>query len=303
MVITSNNKYKEGFVLPEQAQNMIGQTSSMVSTVTGFSLSNLGSDAGGSVGGGATDDSNDILSILTCPIGSQCYKTKHSQLLKKIMDDDKKYYDSAPLELSRAEKNYYVYNVGEYGGEDIYNKLIIDRFAGSAEQFKKNSIDRQQQFMSDLIQSIKQYQAGLVFKNQMDNLLKLRKAEHDDLIKNVNYYQKILQTSERKVVYENKNMDGLEMYRRIMIFLYYAAIVSFIIFGNFIPDKLYTKGSVWLIIVIAAIFPIIMNMLVMWIFIIYDTVSYWFSELPHKDVYINIGRPADEPAPAPPKGG
>jgi hypothetical protein len=285
---------------------MIGQTSSMVSTVTGLSLSNLGSSAGGFGSGGTggpADDSNDILSVLTCPVGSQCYKTKRSLFFKKIMDDDKKYYESSPLELSRSEKNYYVYNVGEYGGDEKYSELIIDRFARTAEQFKKNSIDKQQQFMSDLIQSIKQYQAGLVFKNQMDNLLKLRQAEHDDLIKNVNYYQKILQTSERKVVYENKNMDGLEMYRRVMIFLYYAAIVSFIIFGNFIPDKLYNKGSVWLIIVIAAIFPIIMNMLVMWIFIIYDTVSYWFSELPHKDVYINLGSPANEKPPSPPKGG
>ena len=304
MVITS--KYKEGFDVPGDVQNMIGQTSSIVSTVAGLTLSNLGSSAGsfGSGGtGGPADDSNDILSVLTCPVGSQCYKKKRSLFFKKIMDDDKKYYESAPLELSRSEKNYYVYNVGEYGGDEKYSELIIDRFARTAEQFKKNSIDKQQQFMSDLIQSIKQYQAGLVFKNQMDNLLKLRQAEHDDLIKNVNYYQKILQTSERKVVYENKNMDGLEMYRRVMIFLYYAAIVSFIIFGNFIPDKLYNKGSVWLIIVIAAIFPIIMNMLVMWIFIIYDTVSYWFSELPHKDVYINLGSPANEKPPSPPKGG
>jgi hypothetical protein len=290
------------YPIPSETQNMIGQTSSIVSTVGGI-MSSAGGIGGGAGGAGGGGDSADLYNILTCGVGSQCYKTKQSQLLKKTFDDNKKNYDSVPLELSKAEKNYFVYNVGEYGGEEIYNKLIIDRFARTAEQFKKNSIDRQQQFMSDLLQSIKQYQAALVFKNQMANLLKLRQGEHDDLMKNINYYQKILQTSERKVVYENKNMDSLDIYRRIMIFLYYAGLVSFIIFGNFIPDKLYTKWTVWLIIVIIAIIPIIMNMLLVWIFIIYDTVSYWFSELPHKDVYINIGRPADEPAPAPPKGG
>lgn len=290
------------FPIPSETQNMIGQTSSIVSTVGGIMSSVVGMGGGGA-GGAGGGDSADVISMITCGVGSHCYKTKQSQLLKKTFDDNKKNYDSAPLELSKAEKNYFVYNVGEYGGEEIYNKLIIDRFARTAEQFKKNSIDKQQQFMSDLLQSIKQYQAALVFKNQMANLLKLRQGEHDDLMKNINYYQKILQTSERKVVYENKNMDSLDIYRRIMIFLYYAGLVSFIIFGNFIPDKLYTKWTVWLIIVIVAIIPIIMNMLLVWIFIIYDTVSYWFSELPHQDVYKNMGRPADEPAPAPPKGG
>jgi hypothetical protein len=285
--------------LPSETQNMIGQTSSMVSAVGGILSSTLSGMGGGGEGG--STDSTDVISMITCPIGSACYKTKHSQLLKKVMDDDKKYYDSAPLQLSRSEKNYYVYNFGEDGGDEIYNKLIIDRFARTAEEFKKNSIDKQQQFMSDLLQSIKQYQAALMFKNQMATLLKMRQGEQDDLKKNINYYQKILQTSERKVVYENKNMDGLYMYRRIMIFLYYAGLISFIIFGNFIPDRLYTKWTVWVIVVILAIIPIIMNMLLMWIFLLYDTVSYWFAELPHKNVYYNLGNPADETAPAPPK--
>lgn len=281
---------KEGFS-DDEVQAMIGKTSSMVSAATGFSLSNLGGKAGSGTGVG------EVYNMLTCSVGSECYKTKHNDLLKKVFDNNKNSYDSAPLDLSRAEKNYFVYNGGNDGGEAIYNQLIIDRFARTAEQFKKNSIDKQQQFMADLIQAIKQYQAALIYKNQINNLLQMRQNEQNDLLKNINYYQKILQTSERKVVYENKNMDGLEMYRRIMIFLYYAGIVCFIIFGNFIPDKLYTKGSVWLIIVIVAIIPIIMNMVIMWVFILYDTVSYWFSELPHKDVYINMED--DEKSPAP----
>jgi hypothetical protein len=285
------------YPIPSETQSMIGQTSSIVSAAGGIMSSVI--DMGVGLGGKA-NEGTDILSMITCPIGSACYKTKHSNLLKKIMDEDKSYYAKAPLQVSRAEKNYYVYNVGEPGGEAIYNKLIIDRFARTAEEFKKNSIDKQQQFMSDLLQSIKQYQAALMFKNQMANLLKLRQSEQDGLKKNINYYQKILQTSERKVVYENKNMDGLNMYRRIMIFLYYAGLISFIIFGNFIPDRLYAKWSVWLIVVILAIIPIIMNILLMWIFLLYDTVYYWFAEIPYKDVYTNLGAPADEPAPPPP---
>jgi hypothetical protein len=286
--------------VPADVQEAIGKTSSMVTAVASVMASPaLGGYISAVAGGGS--GGNTFFSSLMCPIDSECYKKKQNTLLKKILDDNQKIATNIPLELSQAEKNYYVYNGGLVGGEQVYDKLIIDRFATTAQEFKQNSINKQQQFMADLLQSIKQYQAGLIFQTQMANLLKLRQSEQDDLKKNVNYYQKILNTSERKVVYENKNSDNLYMYRRVMIFLYYAGLVCFIIFGNFIPDKLYAKWSVWLVIVIVAAIPIILNMIIMWIFIIYDTASYWFSELPHKDVYNNLGNPADETPPAPPK--
>jgi len=243
---------------------------------------------------------DNIFDMINCRKGEECYKTRRNTYLKTNYDNQKKRYNSAPIDLSRAEKNYYVYNEGNPGGNDAYNELIIDRFSDSAKQFKKNSIGMQQEFMGNLSQSLKQYQSSVVFKDQLKNLLKMRENEKKSLIKNINYYKKIVQTSERKVVYENKNMDTLYIYRRLMIFVYYGIIICFIVFGNFIPDQLYKKYSVWLVLIIAAIFPIILNIITMWLFILYDTVTYWFSDMPYKDVYINIGNPYDEKPPAPP---
>ena len=243
---------------------------------------------------------NSIFDMMTCAPGSDCYKTKRSAYLLDKYNKEKSKYINAPIDLSRAEKNYYVYNEGNNGGEKAYNSFIIDRFSKTAKEFKKNSIDKQQEFMGNLSQALKQYQAAVLFKEHTKKLLKMRENEHNDLIKNINYYKKVVQTSERKVVYENKNMDVLYMYRRVMIFIYYGLIVCFIVFGNFIPDQLYKKYSVWLVILILIIFPIILNIITMWIFTLYDTLNYWFSEMPYKDVYINIKNPYDEKPPAPP---
>ena len=101
-------------------------------------------------------------------------------------------------------------------------------------------------------------------------------------------FDRIVKTNERKVVYEENDTGGLHTYRRILLFFYYSAIIGYIIFANFIPDKLYLKYSVWVIIIIAAVLPIILNMLIKWIFIIGDVVVYWFKEIPHKDVYIDL---------------
>ena len=74
-----------------------------------------------------------------------------------------------------------------------------------------------------------------------------------------------------------------------MIFIYYAAVIGYIIFSNFIPDKLYMKFSVWMIIVIASIIPIILNMVMRWVFIIGEVISYWIkNEMPHRDVYAEL---------------
>ena len=119
-------------------------------------------------------------------------------------------------------------------------------------------------------------------------LLVLRGKENQTLIKNINVLDRMVKTNERKVVYEDNDTEGLYTYRRVLLFLYYSAIVIYIIFSNFIPDKLYLKYSVWIIIIIVSIIPIILNMLMKWVFVIGDVIYYWFKEIPHKDVYIDL---------------
>ena len=142
--------------------------------------------------------------------------------------------------------------------------------------------------MIELSQNLKQYKTDTNALERNKQLLATRQKEQRDLIKNINILDRIVKTNERKVVYEEKDTEGLYTYRRILLFFYYSAIVGYIIFANFIPDKLYMKYSVWLVIIIAAVIPIILNILIKWIFIIGDVVYYWAKDIPHKDVYIDL---------------
>ena len=225
---------------------------------------------------------------LTCAPGSDCYKKKRSEKLQRVLSNAKTNLQNAPLDLSLAEKNLYLYNNGDEGGESIYNNLIIDRFSKTAEELRKNSVERQQEFMLELTQNLKQYKADTSALERNKQLLVTRTKEKRALIKEINMFDRIIKTNERKVVYEENDTGGLHTYRRILLFLYFSAIVCYIMFANFIPDKLYLKYSVWLIIIIAAVIPIILNMLMKWVFIIGDVVYYWLKEIPHKDVYIDL---------------
>lgn len=271
-------------------ERMVLQVATSAESVTGSLLT----------GGSGGDGGPGIIDLITCPVGSDCYKTRHNTYLLNKFKRAAIDLSNAPIDLSRAEKNYYIYNEGNGNGDASYNLLISSRFDMTVAEFKQNSIDRQQQFMSDLAQAIKQYQAQYTFQDQSAKLFTMRQNEQNDLIKNINYYQKIVSTSERKVVFENKNMDSLYNYRRIMVFIYYACIICFIIFGNFIPDKLYTKYSVWLIIVIVSIVPIILNITIIWLFLIYDTLAYWFEDISYKDVYRSMEDTSDTGPPAKP---
>ena len=226
---------------------------------------------------------------INCLAGSICDVRAHTEKLQKIYKATKRNMQLAPLELSLAEKNIYEYNNGESGGDARYQALIIDRFATTAQELQQNSVEKQQEYMSDLAQALRQYQAQQLFAIRTNELLKTRIKDNTDLKKKLEVYHRILHTSQRKVVYENKDMSNIYMWRRVMLFFYYGAIIVYIIFGNFIPDKLYTQYSVWLLIVIACIVPVILNILMKWLFVIGDVISYWFmNDMPHRDVYAKL---------------
>ena len=244
----------------------------------------------------ASNISGVLIDRVTNPPGSASYKARKNTQYQEEWTDASKNYSDAPFELSLAEKNYYVYNNGEPDGEEIYNMTIIDRFANTANELRKNSIDKQQEFMANLTENLKQYQGEKLFSERTVELLQVRQKENADLVKKLDMYERILQTSERKIVYEVNDSSSLHTWRRVMLFLYYSAIVCYIIFSNFIPDRLYTSKSVWLIIIIVSLIPIILNLVIKWIFIIGNLLAYWVKESPHKDVYSELYE-ADNSAP------
>jgi len=229
-----------------------------------------------------------LLNIRLTP-GSDSYKKIHTKQLRDKYNASKQTYEHAPLDLSLAEKNMYEYNSGNEGGDMVYTSLIVDRFATTAKELQQNSIEKQQEFMANLAQALRQHQAQTVLLNRTEELLQTRQKENDDLNNKIELYNKLLHTNQRKVVYELKDSSSLYTWRRVILFFYYGAIIVYIIFGNFIPDKLYSKVSVWLIIIILCVIPIILNLIMKWIFVIGEVIGYWFkNDMPHRDVYADL---------------
>lgn len=230
---------------------------------------------------------NTTMGGFLCGPDTDCYKDKKIERLlkRKTAAEDNRVH--ANEIASRAEKKWYIYKSDNDATE--YNNFIFDRFSTAASgDFRKNSIEKQRHYMRDLSQLLKQYQTEYDLIDNSKKLLMERQKQNERLVMKLNKYEGTVQTSERKVVYEYRNMETLHLFRRVMLFLYYSIIVMYLVFGPFIPEKQYTQKSVWLIILIALSFPLMLNMLVKWVFIIKDYIGYWFEEIPHKDVYIDL---------------
>ena len=149
-------------------------------------------------------------------------------------------------------------------------------------------------YIEYIAQLLKQYRLEETAYKISTNLFNKLKTENDELVHKLDIYKRVLNTNERKVVYVSNSTNNLFLYRKILVFVYYFIIIGYIVFGNFIPDKLYNKTMSWVIILLMASIPLILNILIRWVIVTYDVLKYWFSDIPHKDVYTNVDETLDE---------
>jgi hypothetical protein len=188
-------------------------------------------------------------------------------------------------DLSHAEKNYYIY---KDGSDMSYNQMLTVRFAETALKFRENSIEKQTQYMRELYQLIKQYQVAKLFAVRAEELRDKKIHANQKYSNAIGRYQGVVQTNERRVMYETQNMASHRTYRHVIMFFYYSILTIYLIFGNFFPEQQYKKFSACIVLVLVILFPLILNLLVKWLFLLKDYISYWWAEIPHRDVYSEL---------------
>jgi hypothetical protein len=213
-----------------------------------------------------------------------------ANLLKNVYQTYENDYntDKDANDLSHAEKNYYQYTDVSGGSDISYNQLLTVRFATTAAKFRDNTVDKQTQYMREMYQLLKQYQVAKIFADRAEELRDKKINENQKLANTLSRYQGVVQTNERRVMYESQNLESHRTYRRVLLFFYFSILLLFLIFGSFFPEQQYKKFSVCLVLGLAIAFPLILNLLVKWVFLLADYISYWWSEIPHKDVYSEI---------------
>lgn len=213
---------------------------------------------------------------------ADCQMKRKGLAYKQKWELAKKQYKEAPEEIKQAEKNYYIYDKG-YGA---YKDMLYDRYSKTAAEFKSTSNKKYSDLYEMLKLLVKGYNEGTTYLKRMNELLQLKLVEKEKLEHDIDAYISFTETSGRKVIYEDRERDSLTTYRTFTIYIFYAIIILYIVFGNFIPNKVYNKWQVWLIFFLFIIFPYyLVDKIVKYIFSLYSYSTSWRLK---KNVYKNL---------------
>ena len=196
-------------------------------------------------------------------------------------------YNSASSKLAIAEKNYIISNDD---GADTYNTEFDERISYELGEIEHIIIDDYKNNMNFIDQIAKQYKSEISALNNAQTGYDKIRIENDVLTKKLDAYSKILNTNERKTVYELQNMKSLHLYRRVLFFIYYLLIAQYIFFGEFIPKKLYTDYTYLVILLIVIIFPFILNTIISWTIMCINALHFWLDDSIAKDVYAELDK-------------
>jgi len=211
-----------------------------------------------------------------------CQQKRSSANYKHKWELAKKNYADAPEDIRQAEKNYYVFDKGY----PAYKDMLYDRYAKTAAEFKKTSNEKYKKVNEEILQLIDTNDTSTTYLQRMNELLRIKLGENEDLKRDIDQYLAQTQTSGRKVIYEDRGRDWLTTVRKIILFFYFSLLVGYIILGNFIPNQLYKQWKVWLYIALYIAFPLyVLDRMVRFAFYLLSLIE---SFSLRKNVYTNI---------------
>jgi predicted nucleic acid-binding protein len=191
---------------------------------------------------------------ITCD--SDCQKERTSQELKKKLDLIQN--SNYEKDMEEAEKNYYI----STNGEAEYNELLLARNIKKATEFIKNQTKDHLDIVKNIIEMIKNLETKTVYTKRMNELLAVKLRKKTQIEKNIDKYISTVQTTDRRVDYELKDMDWNDTFNKILKIIYYGILVLYILFGDYLPTRKYMDFSIWLLIVLYIALPYGLNPLV-----------------------------------------
>jgi len=209
--------------------------------------------------------SQDILDEITKSIDNrficddECKRQREIVELKSKWKADKERYINLPEQINEAERAYYV----EAKSDDYYNNNILRvRYNNIFQRFKDNKTKQLDNVARNVNKNIEHYTANKLAEKRIKELyndsLKKNKALKLDID---NYYRKVF-TDERKVYYEDEQLENLEYYHTLIMIIYFALIVLYILFGPFFKQQKYKSILTWFFIALYVAFPFLLNYLI-----------------------------------------
>lgn len=229
---------------------------------------------------------NDILSKLKDKLACnpECQKKKTAEELKQKWLNAESRAKNSTEEIEIAKKNYYIYAEGKPG----YNNLKKSEYVHASEDYEKNEMLNHKKNVAQINDLLERYELNNEHINSLRELSEIKMSENKELENKIDEYGKNIFTNERKVIYENHDMNRIFTYNKIIVFIYYGLFLVYLFTGNFFSDKLYKIPKICIVLIIYLIIPFMLQWIVKKLFAIKNDISYYFNNKTYKNVYTNI---------------
>jgi hypothetical protein len=175
---------------------------------------------------------------LTC--GPTCQKMKISEELKQKYLDAQTNIKTAPLELEKSEKTYYIYTQGASAYADMKEKelkqkaITITRLIGENFMEEVSGANTMNQYLNTALVN-SDYTAELLKDYvEKNRLLRLKlKESHGDIL-----------TNDRKTYYEVDALDRLHEWYKVFIVIFYLLFIVYVLSMFLVPNQLTTRKKI-----------------------------------------------------------
>jgi hypothetical protein len=231
---------------------------------------------------GLTAIYSNLMKQMSCD--SACQKRTNIDNLRKQWQAAETAQKSAPTTTSVAEKNYLVATDGILG----YNQKMITRYTGIAKHAKNNAMENHKEVMREIKGLNSTYEAETLSLDRIKDLLRIRLTENSTMTEDIDVDTATVQTSDRKVVYEEWAKNWLFTVGNILRILYFLVAIIYLYMSPFIKLSEWKTPKGWISPIVLAIFPFFIYYIVLLLRECYVKIVWYMNNKASKNVYTNL---------------
>lgn len=225
---------------------------------------------------------NNLLDMVTCD--SDCQNQKNVDDLRQKWENAKKTQKNAPQATIQAQKNYLIASEGVQG----YHNTMFNYYSKVADELKDKSKSSNADFLKDMDNLISEYSLDEINIDKLKDLLQVRLKQNKSYKQKLDASNKIVQTNDRKVVYENWAKQGLTTTAIILYIIYAVIYIVFIIVTVRNPNFDFKNYKSYISIIIFLIIPFIIKYIALLIKYIYNNLIFFLDNKAPKNVFKNL---------------
>ena len=227
------------------------------------------------------DQINDLLNksadALLC--GPTCQKLKITDELKQKYLDAETNLKTAPIQLEQAKKNYTIYS----DGRPFYNDMLEDELKKKAETISELLAENFNDEISSALTMNQYLNTALINSEYTSELFNKYADENIELKLQLRDSRGDILTNDRKTYYETDALNQLELWHRLLWYIYYILMIVITIAMVVSPSQL-TMVSKVVLFVLLLFYPYYVDYIVRWIHGLYINMR---NKLP-KNVYNDL---------------